>query len=93
MTQAQEGLEVRVYRSERRADTYLYLPVEDEFDDLPEALLEHFGPGTGFLQFWLHEERYLAQADPRQVLQAISDKGFYLQLPPNLPPKDAPSDV
>ena len=80
------GLEVRVYRSARRAETYIYLPKDDDFEDLPENLREHFGEGTGFLEFWLHEEKYLAQADPQQVLNALREQGFYLQLPPS---KDA----
>ena len=35
-----------------------------------------------FLQFELSEDRYLAQADPKRVLAALRDQGFYLQLPP-----------
>ena len=79
----QAGLEVRVYRSARRAETYIYMPKDDNFEDLPEALRKHFGEGTGFLEFCLHEEKYLAQADPKQVLSALREQGFYLQLPPN----------
>ena len=60
----EKGVEVQVYRSGKRADTYLYLPIADAYEDLPEALQQHFGEATAFLSFWLHEERYLAQADP-----------------------------
>ena len=76
------GIEVQVYRSGKKADTYLFLPIADAYEDLPEALQEHFGEATAFLSFWLHEERYLAQSDSRQVLAAIDQQGFYLQLPP-----------
>ena len=76
------GIEDQVYRSGKKAYNYLFLPIADAYEDLPEALQEHFGEATAFLSFWLHEERYLAQSDPRQVLAAISQQGFYLQLPP-----------
>ena len=83
-----DGIEVQVFRSARKADTYLFLPVGDSYDDLPDALREHFGDATAFLSFWLHEERFLAQADPLQVLSSIREQGFYLQLPP----RDEPAE-
>ena len=78
----EDGIEVQVWRSARRADTYLFLPVGDAYEELPEALREHFGEAEAFLSFQLHEDRYLAQSDPSQVLAAIRSQGFYLQLPP-----------
>ena len=83
------GMEVTVYRSAKRAETYAFLPTAESFETLPEALQAHFGEPTAFLNFWLHEEKLLAQADAKQVLAAIAEQGFYLQLPP---PKDGPRD-
>jgi uncharacterized protein len=83
VTAVPESIRVSVYRSERRADTYLYLPAEADFDELPEALRTHFGVGVSFLQLELDRDRYLAQADAAQVMQAINDQGFFLQLPPS----------
>lgn len=85
---ADAGVEVQVLRSAKRADTYLYLPVDDAYEELPEALREHFGEATSFLTFTLHEQRFLAQSDPRQVLAALREQGFYLQLPPQNDPDD-----
>jgi len=88
-----DGREVQVLRSHRRADTYLYLPVADSYDDLPEALRTHFGEASQFLTFFLDENRYLAQADPLQVLAALDKQGFYLQLPPrDEAPQGGPDD-
>ena len=75
-------IEVCVYRSETRADTYVYLPSTVEFVELPEDFRAHFGIATVFLNFLLHEDKELAQADPKAVLAAIDAQGFYLQLPP-----------
>lgn len=77
-----EGMEVCVYKSEKHTDTYAYLPVNEAFEDLPIAFRNHFGTATAFLNFSLHDQKVLAQADARQVLTAIREQGFYLQLPP-----------
>lgn len=71
-----------VYRSTRRADTYLYLPREDALDELPEALRDRLGRLEFALEFELTPERRLARCDARAVLAQIEDCGYYLQLPP-----------
>lgn len=71
-----------VYRSERRPDTYLYLPQADDFSAVPEALLRLFGEASFALEFELTPERRLAQAEPTQVMASLRDQGFYLQMPP-----------
>ena len=75
-------VEVCVYRSASHESTYAIVPAESDFDDLPDAFKDQFGEAIAFYTFTLHEEKVLAQADPRQVLKALSEKGFYLQLPP-----------
>ena len=82
MADGDNSIEVVVYRSSRRADTYLFLPQDGAYDDLPSALREQFGEATAFLNFDLHADRFLAQAEPDAVMQAIAEQGFYLQLPP-----------
>ncbi len=87
---ANEPVDVVVYRSARRADTYLYLQAGADYDEtLPEALRKHFGEATAFLEFSLHAEKTLAQADAAAVLAALADQGFYLQLPPRETPEPA----
>ena len=76
--------EVKVLKSARKADTYIYLPVDADYDDLPEALRSQFGDASTILEFHLSAERELAQADPRAVLDALERQGFYLQLPPSV---------
>ncbi len=44
-----------------------------------------FGPPESALVFHLKPERPLAQADAREVLAEIAEKGFYLQMPPATP--------
>ena len=78
---AQVAVTVKVLRSKKRSDTYLYMRETDEYTDLPEALQTQFGEAEAFLNFDLTIERELAVADAKLVLQAIHDQGFFLQMP------------
>ncbi|NND44479.1 MAG: YcgL domain-containing protein [Xanthomonadales bacterium] len=71
-----------VYRSPRRDFTYLYVPADTDFDDLPKALLDAFGTPEFVLSVELTAERELAQEDARTVLQNIAAQGYHLQMPP-----------
>ena len=70
-----------VYKSLKKEDTFLYLGEKDRFDLLPEGLLVLFGKPGFVLEFELTKDRKLAQADARQVLAALHEHGYYLQVP------------
>lgn len=70
-----------VYRSRRKADTYLYIDKKDDFSAIPEPVLEAFGIPEYSMSFQLDTEKKLAQADSKEVMNKISADGFYLQLP------------
>ncbi len=71
-----------VYRSKHRYQTYLLLPREGDFSEVPEPLIKLFGEAEFSFQFELTETRQLVLADAAEVLQHINDNGFFLQLPP-----------
>jgi len=71
-----------VYRSTRRADTYVYVPREESLAKLPDGLRRQLGRLEFALEFDLTAERRLARGDARVVLAQIEDCGYYLQLPP-----------
>ncbi len=72
----------QVYRSPRRAEMYLYVDMERGLVDVPEPLLASFGEPEKALSLLLTPDRKLARADAAEVLAAIQQQGFYLQLPP-----------
>ena len=74
----------QVYKSSRQADTYIYLPEGAGIESLPESLRKIFGDPQKVLAVTLEENTQLAQADASQVMRSISERGFYLQLPPKL---------
>lgn len=72
-----------VYKSLKKADTYVYLAGRDEFARLPELLRAQLGELRFVLEVALTPERRLAQADPQAVRANLAARGFHLQLPPS----------
>lgn len=71
-----------VYRSSRVEGMYLYVDKKDELARVPEDLLKSVGKPELAMTLALYPERKLARADVNNVLQAIAENGFYLQMPP-----------
>ncbi len=75
-------MQVYVYKSLRRSDTYLYLGQRDDFQVIPAALNSHLGQLQFVLETTLTEHRRLPRADVLEVIDRISNVGYFLQLPP-----------
>jgi hypothetical protein len=71
-----------VYKGNRKADAYLYIRDQDDFDLVPDSLLELLGELKLVVNFELDGERKLAQADSGSVLKQLERVGYFLQLPP-----------
>ncbi len=73
-----------IYRSERKADTYLYLLKKDDFSKVPPELLKVFGEPQFSFQFQLSPQRSLAKEDPAEVCANLQQQGYHLQLQDDL---------
>ena len=71
-----------VYKSLRKADTYVYLRGENGFDVLPAALTEQLGTLAFVIEIDLSPRRRLARENVDLVMLNLSTHGFHLQLPP-----------
>ncbi|STO64281.1 replicative DNA helicase [Haemophilus parahaemolyticus] len=71
-----------IYRSPRKDGMFLYVAKRDQFDAVPEALMQQFGKPQFVMLFNLVGEKPLKRAKNKDVLQAIEQQGFYLQMPP-----------
>ena len=71
-----------VYKSSRKADSYLFIPKRDDFSQVPEPLLQTFGTPQLVMMLQLDGKRQLAFADEGKVREQLQEKGYYLQLPP-----------
>ena len=70
-----------VYKSGKKEQTYLYVPEQDRFDDVPEGL-ELLGELKLVLSVELSEQRKLAQVEASEVMDRIRENGYFLQMPP-----------
>jgi uncharacterized protein YcgL (UPF0745 family) len=76
-----------IYKGHKKPDTYLYIEREDDFERVPEQLLSMMGTLTRVMDLELSRGRTLAQADVGDVVAALVERGFYLQLPPEDKPE------
>ena len=84
MVRPKKNREIKVFKSLKKLDTYLYVDKLQNFEELPSGLRDSFGQYELVLEMELSPERKLARADTNQVLSDIALKGFYLQLPPTI---------
>lgn len=71
-----------VYKSPKKAHTYLFVKKRDDFSAVPEALKAMFGTPTLVTVVNLATKTKLALADITKVKENLVSQGFYLQLPP-----------
>lgn len=71
-----------IYKSPRKDQTYLYVLKRDDFSAVPKALLETFGKPALVSLLDLAKRDKLAGADIDKVKLALTEQGFYLQMPP-----------
>ena len=74
-------MRAHVYKSLKKADTYVYLAARDDFARLPEPLRAQLGPLQFVLDVDLAPGRTLAQEDPEVVRGNLAARGFHLQFP------------
>ena len=72
-----------VYKSLKRADTYVYLGRRDDFACVPAPLLATLGRLQHVLDVELTPGRRLAREDAATVRAHLVERGFHLQAPPS----------
>jgi uncharacterized protein YcgL (UPF0745 family) len=74
-------MQAHVYKSLKKADTYVFLAARDDFGRLPEPLRTQLGPLQFVLEVALTPERKLAREDAAAVRENLALRGFHLQFP------------
>ena len=77
-------MQAHVYKSLRKAETYLYLREKDAFTLVPETLRAQLGPLGFVLSVDLVPGRKLARVDAETVRGNLATLGFHLQGPPSV---------
>ncbi|XQW83693.1 YcgL domain-containing protein [Thalassotalea piscium] len=71
-----------VYKSPKKAETYLFVKKRDDFSEVPDALKAMFGSPILVTIINLATKSKLGIADLDKVKENLLSQGFYLQLPP-----------
>jgi uncharacterized protein YcgL (UPF0745 family) len=77
-----EGITVWVYKGSRRTETYLYVPDENNFEQVPKDLLDAMGTLEFVMEIEIDAQRKLARVDAGEVIKNVLDAGYFLQLAP-----------
>lgn len=71
-----------VYKSLRKADTYVYLRNADGFEVLPGPIAEQLGALGFVIEIELSAQRKLARENVDVVMVNLDTQGYHLQFPP-----------
>lgn len=72
-----------IYKSLKKDELYLYVLREDDFSQVPEALLNSLGKLVYVMALELDATRKLAREDVGKVMDSLHHKGFFVQMPPS----------
>ena len=70
-----------VYKSLKKADTYVYLAARDDFTRLPDPMRQQLGTLVFVLDVDIGPDRRLAREDTAIVRGNLAGRGFHLQIP------------
>ena len=71
-----------VYKSSRKSGMFLYVPNKDDFNAVPQALMERFGTPLLVMHIPRKTDKQLHSVSPQKLQRAFEEDGFYLQMPP-----------
>jgi len=74
-----------IYRSEKKTDCYIYLNKAVANFELPTPVKKVLGDLVLVMELDVGPETKLALSDPKKVLSAIEEQGFYIQMPSKEP--------
>ena len=77
-----QPITVWIYKGSRRAETYLYVAEKDNFEPVPEELLDAMGTLALVMELEIDEQRQLARVDAKEVIKNVLGAGYFLQLAP-----------
>lgn len=75
-----------IYKSQKKAELYVYLNQKDNFSSLPEDLIRQLGPLSFVMELELTADKKLARENAEKVMNDLSSRGFFIQMPPTIVP-------
>jgi len=74
-------LECAVYKSQKKDETYIFIPTKTPLSELPDELLKVIGQAEMVMTLLLTPDKKMARGTAKEIMKAIDEQGFYLQLP------------
>ena len=81
MSSKKTELECAVYKSQKKDETYIFIPIATPFSELPEKLLKLLGEAEMLMTLILTPEKKMARGTAKEIMESIKEQGFYLQMP------------
>ena len=73
-----------IFKGSRESELYVYVPWKEGKENIPPVLRERMGELKEVMTLKLAPGRKLARADVNKVLVDIREKGYYVQMPPEI---------
>ena len=83
MSSNQTEIECAVYKSQKKDETYIFIPTTTALSDLPKDLLKVLGQTEMIMNLKLTPEKKMARGTAAIVMKSIEEQGFHLQMPEN----------
>jgi hypothetical protein len=83
MSSNKTEIECAVYKSQKKDETYVFIPTTTPLSNLPDVLLKVLGQADLVMTLTLTPEKKMARGTAEVVIKSIQEQGFYLQMPIN----------
>lgn len=81
MSKDKKEIECAVYKSQKKDETYVFIPTTTVLSDLPDELLKVLGQAEKVMTLILTPEKKMARGNAEEVMKSIEEQGFHLQMP------------
>jgi uncharacterized protein YcgL (UPF0745 family) len=79
-----DAIRCTIFKGKREPELYVYVPWKAGAANIPEDLKNRMGELSEVMTIMIGPDKKLARARAENVLNDIQEKGYYLQLPPEI---------
>ena len=73
---------IEIFKGHKKEEMYLYVEQKNGLKSVPDDLLASFGQTESVMLLLLTKDKKLARVTASDILDAIEDQGYFLQMPP-----------
>ncbi|HAB78317.1 MAG TPA: YcgL domain-containing protein [Gammaproteobacteria bacterium] len=73
---------IEIFKGHKKEEMYLYVEQKNGLKSVPDDLLATFGQTESVMVLLLTKDKKLARVTASDILDAIEDQGYFLQMPP-----------